>query len=788
MVDKAALRRKFSKDWKKHYNLSLFKSEKFKRQKCKKCGMNFWATYERDNCGDSACIGSFEFIGKSPTKRKLDFTSVWKKYSKVMSKLGYDPIKRYPVIARWRDDTWFTQASIYCFQPHVVSGEVKPPAKALVMSQPSLRFNDLENVGITGSHYSCHMHLGQHTFVSPKEYKPSKYLSDIFVWLNEGLTIPKDDLIFREDVWAGGGNFGPSIEYFSRGLELGNQVYMQYKETGSGPKELDIKVLDMGAGQERACWFTFGTPTSYEIVFEPVDNIYRKKIGLKLNKKLLDKFALYSGSLNIDEVSDLERAWKDVSKKVGYSPDELKETLLPMKAFYSVLDHSRALLFALADGALPSNSGGGYNLRFILRRALRFIDQYQWNIDLRDLARDHAKSLYTQYPELKLALPEVEKILEVEYDKYKDTKGKSRQVISNFLKKNKKVSEKNLIDLYDTQGILPEEVQAIARESKIKIKISDDFYSKVAEKHTDKKAKSRLSNDEIPNVRETYPLYYDDEFSTEFEAKVLAIIDNRFVVLNETLFYPTSGGQYSDTGTLNGCNVINVEKWGKHIVHEVEDINFKKGQIVVGEIDWNRRIAVMRHHTATHIVNGVVRSILGDHIWQAGSEVTPEKARLDITHYEYLDFDTLQEIERKANKIELADVKVEKSFMSRDKAEKAYGFRLYQGGAVPGSKIRVVNTKGFDVEACGGTHVNSTGEVGFIKVLGSRKIQDGVVRLEFCAGERGVEELQKVEKLLHDASDILRVQPEQLPKTVNRFFTEWKQQRKEIKKLKKSTK
>lgn len=801
-IDKIKLKAQFQRNWKKYYNLSFFKAEGFTRKKCKKCGVSFWTQVkDKDVCNESACLGGYTFIGKSPAKRKLDYQETWKEFSRIMGGLGYTEIPRYPVIARWRDDTWFTQASIYCFQPHVVSGEVAPPANPLTIPQPSLRFNDIDNVGVTGAHYTTHIHMGQHAFMPPHKFKPSEYLKDIYVWLTKGLKIPSKELTFHEDVWAGGGNLGPSIEYFCRGMELGNQVYMMFKDTPAGPKPLQLNVLDHGGGLERQAWITHGTPTSYEIVFDPVDDKYRKKIKLKYDKKLLKEFATYAGLLTT------EKDWRTVAKKLGLDVKGLRAAILPVQAFYSVLDHTRTILFALADGALPSNSGGGYNLRFILRRALGLIEKFGWDISLSDVARDHVRAFTGEKPrrvvglrnqelievglspmfnKLLNKLPDVERILSFEEQKYRATKQNVLATLNTFLKKEKEVSVQDLIKLYDTQGIPPELVQTEAAKQKIKVDIPINFYSRIGEQHTEKvREKPKVFIKDLKGIPPTYSLYLEAEKIREFDARVLKIVDNRYVVLDETVFYPTSGGQLHDIGTINMRPVVNVEKWGPYIVHEVENIDFKKGSFVTGKIEWDRRWEITRHHTATHIVNGVARRVLGDHIWQAGSEVTPEKARLDITHFASLTPEELRRIEWLANDVVLSDLPINKFVMPKDEAEKIYGFRIYQGGAVPGAELRIIETPGFDIEACGGTHVDRTGEVGFIKILGTKKIQDGVIRLEFVSGKRGIEEVQKAMQHLTDASEVFRVPPEHLAKTCKRFFEEWKKFKKELRKTRK---
>ena len=142
---KLELKKKTDKNPEKYYPTSVLENLGFNRSTCKKCKTKYWSVKKRTTCGEPECNDGYSFINNSPTKSKLSYIETWKKYSKHMKKLGYTPIKRYPVVARWRDDTWFTQASIYCFQPYVVSGQVKPPANPLVMSQPSLRFNDIDN-------------------------------------------------------------------------------------------------------------------------------------------------------------------------------------------------------------------------------------------------------------------------------------------------------------------------------------------------------------------------------------------------------------------------------------------------------------------------------------------------------------------------------------------------------------------------------------------------------------------------------------------------------------------
>jgi alanyl-tRNA synthetase len=741
---KKRFKEKAQREPEKHYPVRVLKEEGFTRRRCRKCGNYFWAYGERDVCGEPDCEGGYTFIGDTPAKEKMDYIQTWRKFSKLFRKLGYTPIPRYPVVARWRDDAEFVQASIYDFQPYCVTGEVDPPANPLVVPQFCLRFNDTDNVGITGRHYTGFVMIGQHAFERPENYKPEDYLEHIYEWLVRGMKIPKEELQFHEDAWAGGGNMGPSIEYFSRGLEIGNQVYMQYDIKSGEPRELDIKVLDMGMGQERPAWFTCATNTSYEAVFPTVAGELYRITGVTPDEELLGRFLPYSGILSIDDKDDVEKTWAQVAGKLGLSVEELKGEILPLAAIYSLGDHTRSLLLALNDGAIPSNVGGGYNLRALLRRSLDFISKYGWDVSLGELCEWHADYLKPQYPELTENLDEVKEVLEVEERKYGATKRKSRRIVARL--RGKEVTLNKLIELYDSNGISPE----MLVEEGLRVEVPADFYIRVAERHEKKAQRAQTMREvelDLSGIPKTEILYYDDYKLLDFKARVLKVINGKYVVLDKTAFYPTSGGQLHDLGTLNGAKVEDVFKQGNVVVHVVKNPSFKTGDTVKGKIDWERRLQLAQHHTATHILNGVAREKLGNHIWQAGAEKTLDKARLDITHYEALSPRALKEIEDKANDIISNNLMVESRIYPRDEAEAKFGFRLYQGGAVPGRELRVVRIDDLDVEACGGTHLNRTGEAGAIKLIGSTKIQDGVVRLEYVAGDAAVGYEERMRKL-----------------------------------------
>ena len=782
---KKEFKAKASKNPDKYYATSVLKSEGFSRKQCRNCGIFFWAVTGSEVCGNPACSGGFRFIGNTPAKKELDYVGVWTEFSKLFKKWGYTPIKRYPVVARWRDDTDFVQASIYDFQPYVVSGEVEPPANPLVVPQMCLRFNDIDNIGITGAHYCAFVMIGQHAFMKPKDWNQAKYFTDIHNWLKEGLGLSNEEITFHEDAWAGGGNFGPYMEYFSRGLELGNQVYMMYEQTPSGNKELDLKVLDMGMGHERNAWFTQGKSTSYETTFPTVAKKLYSIAGIKVDEKMMQKFLPYSSYLNVDEVDDINKVWNDVAKKTGYDVKGLRTKIMELAALYSIAEHSRALLVALSDGALPSNVGGGYNLRAILRRALSFVDKYKWELYLPDVCRWHADYLKPLFPELSENLDEVTKILDVEKQKYEATKQKTNSIISKMIKED--IDDKKLLVLYDSYGIPPEIVKEEANKLGKKIDVPDNFYARVAELHEkgeQEHATKREEKLDLAGVPETKALYYHDYKKNKFNAEIVKIIDKK-VILDETYFYPTSGGQLNDLGTMNGQNVIDVFKQGSIIVHVLgQNPDFKEGDEVKCEIDLNRRLQLAKHHTSTHIVNAAARKVLGNHINQAGAKKDIDKATIDLTHYQSITDEELAEIEKEANRLVNANIKVESKFMPRTEAEQTYGMNIYQGGAVPGKLLRIINIPDIDVEACGGTHLHNTSEAGEIKILKATKISDGIVRVYFTAGEAAQKEKNEEKNILEESARLLNVKINQLPARVDELFTKWKLAKKSIEKKK----
>src|SRR4030043_85117 len=366
---------------------------------------------------------------------------------------------------------------------------------------------------------------------------------------------------------------------------------------------------------------------------------------------------------------------------------------------------------------------------------------------------------------------------------------KGEQLVKQLLQSKKEISTDKLVELYDSQGISPEQVREEAKKLGISISIPENFYALVAKRHEQSEQKTQTKKGielDLKELPATEALYFESYDYIDFEARVYKIIDDKYVVLDRTAFYPTSGGQLHDKGFINKTEVIEVFKQGNIIVHVMKQKpDFEIVDEVAGKIDFDTRLQLAQHHTAAHIINGVARKVLGNHVWQAGASKSLEKARLDITHYDSLSDSEVAEIEKQANTIIRQDIPVYKSFMPRNVAEAKYGFVLYQGGAVPGKEIRVVSIPGLDVEACGGTHLTLTGEVKLIKIFRTRKVPEGMYRIEFTDGNAALKNNLAEKKILEEAAKMLKVEVDQLPGRVEELFENWKKARKSLKKKQK---
>jgi len=798
--------------------LPVFEERGYKRAKCPKCGSVYWS---KDGvataCGDTPCV-EYSFIGKPSIKVKHDLDSMREAYLGFFDK-DHTRVGRNPVVARWRDDVFLVNASIYDFQPHVTSGEVPPPANPLVISQPCIRMMDLDSVGRSGRHLSNFEMMAHHAFNYPdKEVYWDDQCVRYCIGLLEKLGVDEHLVIYKENPWVGGGNAGHALEVMVDGLELATLVFMNLREDPNGTTIVkggkfspqDIRVVDTGYGLERFVWASHGTPTIYDAIYPKVlKNVFDMASVEPITERYPElgmQWAKASGIVNMDTTSNLNELRGELVKRLrskgqDITLEKLTAIMEPVEQVYAIVDHTRCLALMLNDELIPSNVKAGYLVRMVLRKVLRHLEQLGLKAELADLVMLHKDNM-KGITDLAANEGFIAKVLALETERYKETASKAKKLVEKNLGPLKAGGKKGLealITLYDTHGLHPSLVKKAASELGSDIEVPDGFEIIVAEQHSSQRpeeAKGVAVPKWILDVRtkveaqglpETKTIYYDQVHGTDFDAVVL-FADGEAVVLDQTMFYPEGGGQPADHGTIvqthTSLSVTDVQKLGKIILHRVEGRLPKVGTIVKGRIDRVRRLAHMRHHTGTHVVLASARRVLGPHVWQAGAQKGTEDARIDISHFARITDEERRKIEFFANEVVLQAIPIEKVVLPREEAEKRYGFRLYQGGAPTARNIRVVRIGDLDAQGCGGTHLDNTGEIGLIKINKTERIQDGVVRIEFSAGIAAVKNIQRIEMLLEDSSSTLSVPAEQLPKTVQRFFEEWKRLTKEVKELK----
>jgi len=551
-----------------------------------------------------------------------------------------------------------------------------------------------------------------------------------------------------EDVWEGGGSFGSSLEFFVNGLELGNAVFTEFQGDLSNYKTLDQQIIDMGAGLERFAWLTMGTPTAYDCCFGPITNNLLQQAGIDTNDELLVTYFTKIAK-HLEQFSDLSEVRKNAIKSAGLSDEQVNKIIIPVEGIYLIIDHIRTLIFAISDGALPSNVGGGYNLRMMLRRIISTMDRLSLKLDMNEIVDAQIDYLKNTYPELEKTREDIKTIIGIESGRYENSKLRMEKIVSKL---NQKPTVDDLIRLYESDGVTPDYL----KEMKVISDIPSTFYSKLSQLHQSKKQKEQ-DQVSLEGLPETELLYYEDD-PKEFDAKVIKSFD-KYVVLDITSFYARGGGQEPDHGTIENFEVVDVSKHGNIIVHELKNGIPKEGSTVSCVVYLKRRDSITKNHTSTHILNSSSRSVLGSWVWQHSAFKEEDHARLDITHHSALTDDEITKIEDLANSVVEKNIPVTIENFDRGTAEQKYGFKIYQGGIVPVKSIRIVSIEDFDIEACGGTHVKQTDEIELIKITRTKRIQDGVVRIEFVSGDTALDYVKR-----HDA-DLIKKSSELKDKT-----------------------
>jgi len=816
-------------------DIPYFHEQGFVRKVCRVTDLWFWTRdTSRETSGDTT-EDEYTFIGAPiiqgyPQRGKALKDAMRETFLNYFEEHSHTRVEPYPVIARWRDDIHLTIASIADFQPHVTSGIAPPPANPLTISQPCIRLTDVAAVGRSGRHLTTFEMMAHHCFNRPDDGDVKywmeeciRFCDDLFV---NRLGIDPNEITYVENPWSGGGNAGPAVEVIVGGLELATLVFMNLEERDDGDVEIKgirygempLQIIDTGYGLERFCWAAAGTPTIYEAIYpETVAWLQQEsdfqsslsQLGDIDMDSLLSELSRLAGILNIDVGTDVESLYNRLSERLedrgfSISVEQLKTVTEPLASIYAIPDHMHALCNMLGDTLIPSNAKAGYLARMLARRVCRMKDDLGLSMSLSDLGAHHMDvnldmSGFNQSREGILT------ILQLEEARYHEMLRKGEAAVNTALAKLAKdasnAPDEILFRLAEERGLQPDMVASIAnRLGWENLGIRVGFAADMAERNAQQtkaaakaKGKQKLVAGDWPS---TIRRYYDDTSQTQFEATVLHCAEiessalnlssevqgtpTHAIILDHTLFYPEGGGQLGDSGMLGGATVFDTHIDGDVILHLTDA---PLAGTVNGEVSWERRKQLMDHHTSVHIIGGSARALLGPHIWQAGSSKGERYARLDVTHFQRLTRDDLDAIEDHANAIIAANPPVEKMVMERAEADAQFGFELYQGGPPKHSQIRIIRIGEHDVQACGGTHHDQAGEIGEVRIIRSSQVQDGVERLQIVAGETAREHARRQERLLAESAEALGVSVDDLPKTVNRFFEEWKSQQKKIETL-----
>ena len=700
------------------------------------------------------------------------------------------------------------------------TGQVIPPKKRVATCQKCIRTGDIENVGKTARHGTFFEMLGNFSFgdyfkresihwtweflteevgLDPNRLYPSVYEEDDEAWeiWNKEIGIAPER-IFRfgkeDNFWEhGSGPCGPCSEvYYDRGekygcgspdctvgcecdryMEIWNNVFTQFDNDGhNNYTELEQKNIDTGMGLERlAC------------IVQDVDSMF----DIDTMKELRDHVCRLAG------VEYGESSEKDISLRV-------------------ITDHIRSVTFMISDGILPSNSGRGYVLRRLLRRASRHgrllgIDRQF----LEELAETVIEGSKDGYPELEEKKDFIFKVIVKEEEQFNKTidQGLSilAQAVEEMEQKNEKVmSGEEAFRLYDTYGFPVDLTIEILEEKGFSI--DEEGFQKAA-KEQKEKAKGTFGEhnysgreanvyDEIdPEITSTFVGY--DEPVCESKVTVLTtdteIVDalsdgeEGTILVEETPFYATSGGQEADTGVILGEDFeFAVEDTMKlsggkigHKGHVVKGM-VKLGDTVTLKIDTERRRLSANNHSATHLLQKALRTVLGSHVEQAGSSVNADRLRFDFTHFSAMTEEEIQKVEQIVNEQIRAALPVKAENMPIEEARKTGAAALF--GEKYGDVVRVVSMGEFSKEFCGGTHVDNTSAIMAFKIVSETGVAAGVRRIEALTSKGLMDYYHAVEEQLHHAAKLVKAKPEQLADKIQHLMAENKALGSEVESLK----
>lgn len=696
-----------------------------------------------------------------------------------------------------RDDPTllFTNAGMVQFKSFFLNPQAAP-YKRVATVQKCLRaggkHNDLENVGRTRRHHTFFEMLGNFSF---GDYFKKEAIIWAWEFMTEWMKLPEDKLLVAvyekddesaiiwqreagikpERIFRGGekdnfwqmadtGPCGPCSEILidqgiemgcgkpdcapgcdcDRFLELWNLVFMQYERDTDGKlTPLPRPCIDTGMGLERLGAVLQGKHSNFHTelfmpIIEEIEGISKKTYGKGHNT--------------------------DVSINV-------------------IADHIRAVAFMLAEGLMPSNEGRGYVLRRIIRRAARH--GFMLGIDepfLYKVIDSVSGIMSSSYPELLEEARRIKRVLKFEEERFSHTLTSGMSILNELIRGLKASGENTipgveLFKLYDTYGFPLDLARDIAEDNALTI--DEQGFEKEMETQKVRARASWAGGD--TGIAEIYRKLLREAGPTEFlgyetlkaEGTILAVIkdgalvveakegDEVEIILNKSPFYGESGGQVGDKGVLSGealrIEVTDTKKIDEIISHICI---IRRGVVNAGirvytSVDEERRKAIMRNHTATHLLQSALRAVLGDHVKQAGSLVEQERLRFDFTHFSPLKEREIEEVERIVNEKIMENMSVEASTMSIDDAIGSGAIALF--GERYGEKVRVVRAGDFSAELCGGTHCSATGEIGLFKIVSEGSVASGIRRIEALTGTGALEFVRAEEEELKKVAGLLKV-------------------------------
>ena len=733
---------------------------------------------------------------------------------------GHLAMKSFSLVPHNDNSLLLINSGMAPLKPYFTGQEI-PPRRRVTTCQKCIRTGDIENIGKTARHGTFFEMLGNFSFgdyfkdeaihwswefltevvgLEKDRLYPSVYLDDdeaFNIW-NKEIGVPAEK-IFRfgkeDNFWEhGAGPCGPCSEiYYDRGekygcgkpgctvgcecdryIEVWNNVFTQFENDGHGNyTELKQKNIDTGMGLERLA-----------VVVQDVDSLFT----VDTNKALLDEVcALAHTEYQVDYK-------KDVSLRI-------------------IADHVKSCTFMISDGIMPSNEGRGYVLRRLIRRAARH--GRLLGIEGRfmpELSKTVIELSKDGYPELEEKKAMILKVLAEEEEKFNKTIDQGLAILadmeSEMSAKNETVlSGENAFKLYDTYGFPLDLTIEILEEKNLTV--DEDGFQAAMKEQREKARKARKTTNYMGadvTVYQSIPAEITSKFvgydRLQHESKITvlttdteiveALTDGQrgTIIVDETPFYGTMGGQCGDTGVITGANngVFVVEdtihlQGGKigHVGHMTSGM-LAVGETVTLKVNEASRRSTEKNHSATHLLQKALRTVLGDHVEQAGSLVTPDRLRFDFTHFSAMTPEEIKKVEDLVNEKIQENLTVVTQEMSLDEAKKTGAMALF--GEKYGEKVRVVKMGDFSTELCGGTHVASTGTIHAFKIFSEAGIAAGVRRIEALTGDGLMRYYENMEQELAEAAKAAKTTPADLKSKIESMLEEMKALHAENEKLK----